>query len=235
MQREMTRSAIGRWFGPEQWERYFGAVDERPPLPDGIDDVLQSPCPIWQGRTVAQTHKLFLVPTTVGGAPANLSVLGELIQRPREGHPAKYLYYSSYVRTELGFASAGAPHWCLMTTDVIPGTRSKDYKDQRRAMDELSDRIGIRYQLPTTLQAALCILTHYVETEERIFAKNDAERSWSFTRCQEQISSDKWAVAVGGFEEKGLLLYRSPDFMFDRHFAGTAGVRVLGNGGEASQ
>jgi hypothetical protein len=60
---------------------------------------------------------------------------------------------------------------------------------------------------------------------ERLYAKNDAEKTWTFTRCEEEVSNDQWPVAVGGFEPLGLLLYRSPDFLFDRHFAGTAGVR----------
>lgn len=218
---EFTRD---KYFGPDQWAKYFGDVGACPPLPDGMDKILKAPCPIWSGRQVWETHKLFLVPRTVGGVPACLSLLGELIQNPCQGHRANYLYYSSYVQADLGNKSVDTAHWCLMTKDVIPGSKSMDYQDQRRFIAEIRSRLDIAYELPSTFQAALCILTHYVETGERIFARNDSEKSWTMTRCEEQVSADRRAVAVGGFEARGLLLYRSPDFMFDRHFAGTAGV-----------
>lgn len=212
-------------FGPDQWAKYYGDVGAFPPLPDGMDAILKAPCPIWSGRQVWETHKLFLVPRTLGGAPVSLHLIGEFIRNPLQGPPTSYLYFAAPAKADIVSNCVDAAHWCLMTKDVVPGSKSMDYQDQRRLMAELRNRLDVPYTLPSTFQAALCVLTHYVETGERIFAKNDAEKSWTFTRCQEEVSKAKWPVAIGGFQPDGLLLYRSPDYLFDRHFTGTAAVR----------
>lgn len=218
-------SALQQAFGPAQWRTYFGDVGEAPPLPAGLNEILQSPCPFMPGKRIRETHKLFLVPRTLDGRPVSLDLIGEIIERPLRGHPARYLYFSSYVKADIGAKSVPEAHWCLMTRDVVPGSVGMDYVDQCAFMETQQARIGVRYDIPTTFEAALCILLQHVETGERLFARDDARRAWTMTRCSDEVSAQMWAVAVGGFEPKGLLLYRSPDFLFDRYFAGTAGVR----------
>lgn len=221
-------------FGKTQWQSYFGDIGDFgniggiggiAPLPNNMDAILQSPCPIWEGKKTWETHKLFLVPKSVEGKPLNLDLIGEMVQVPKQGHKAEYLYYSGPVKADIGDSSVEKAHWCLMTKDIIPGSTDKDFRDQCSFMDDLRHRLDLPYAIPSTTEATLCVFLHYVETGERIFARNDAQMRWTFTRCSDEVSAEHWAVAVGGFESRGLLVYRSPDYLFDRHFAGVAGVR----------
>lgn len=55
-------------FGKADWETYYAHdVGVEPPLPDDIDETLNSPCPIAgeEGIMVKHTHMLVLVPATV--------------------------------------------------------------------------------------------------------------------------------------------------------------------------
>lgn len=86
-------------FGPKDWNRYFGDVGESPPLPPDIMDILKSPCPYWEGKSVANTHLLVLIPKTVNGSLFTLNLLGEMIKE-RQGWG--YKYYSQNVQREIG-------------------------------------------------------------------------------------------------------------------------------------
>jgi hypothetical protein len=222
---EKHEFALKHAFGPARWQTYFGDVGEVPPLPNRMDEILRSPCPIWKGRKTWETHKLFLVPNRLLGEPMSLDLIGEVVQAPKEGHKAGYLYYSGPVKADIGDSSVEQAHWCLMTKDILPGSTDKDYRDQCGFMEEFRSRLDLPYAIPSTTEATLCVFLHYVETGERIFARNDAQKTWTFTRCSDEVSAEQWAVAVGGFESRGLLVYRSPDYLFDRHFTGVAGVR----------
>ena len=169
------------------WDRYFGEVGAVPPLPPNIAEILGSPCPVWPGKTVGETHKLVLVPGTVNGPPLTLDLLGELIRIPRQGNATKYRYYDSEVKKEHGKSSYRA-HWILMTKDVIPGSRDKSYAEQKAMVTGL---VG-GYQVPTLLEAAVCILMEHVETGRRLFSDDP----WTYTRCQEKVK-DYQTVAGG--------------------------------------
>ncbi|MBI3236204.1 MAG: F-box protein [Chlamydiales bacterium] len=43
-------------FGKRQWNTYFGDIGEELPLPSDIGTILASPCPIWSGKQVRETH-----------------------------------------------------------------------------------------------------------------------------------------------------------------------------------
>ena len=188
-------------FGKADWEKYFGPIDAEPPLPPDIDKILQGPCPIWEGKRVQDTHLLTLIPTTVNGRPLTLDSLSELIERPQGGgHATKYGYYSDYVKKELGSQSPSKASWALMTKDVIPNSRNKGYKDQKKLVRSLSSRIGLPYELPKAFEAAVSILMHHVKRGERLYT--DSPLTW--TRCQESVNERRWSVAIGGFAAGGL-------------------------------
>ena len=77
-------------FGKAEWEKYIGIVGEEPPLPSDIEEILNDPCPFWPNKKVHETHVLCLIPQTVNGKPLNLKSLGELVQKPLQGHATKY-------------------------------------------------------------------------------------------------------------------------------------------------
>jgi len=126
-------------FNKAQWEYYIGAVGKEPPLPGNIHEILQSQCPIWPGKTIAQTHILTLIPKTVNGEPVTLKTLGELVQKPKRGRATKYsgFYSGGYENTPVSES-----HWVLMARDVIPNSR-KFYTDQKQ-LTQTYNKKGIR-------------------------------------------------------------------------------------------
>ena len=181
-------------FGVRDWNRYFGDVGAEPPLPADINDFLESPCPIFPGKKIKDTHTLALVPATVNGKPLTLDSLGELIQRPQNGGNAtKYAYYWESAKKQLGQTPAPASHWVLMTTDVLPNTRNKKYDAQVAEVSKYRD-----YEVPSILEAAVAILMGYVKTGIRWYS----DSPWTYTRCQEKV--DGYPLGLGGLGSSGL-------------------------------
>src|SRR3979490_1472708 len=114
--RQVIRREIA--FGKAMWAKYFGDSGIEPPLPRTIPEILNSRCPFWPDKKVRQTHLLVLIPETVNGKPLTLKTLGELVQKPLQGHSSKYGYFTIGEYTDL---PAPKSHWALMTRDVIQG------------------------------------------------------------------------------------------------------------------
>ena len=191
-------------FGAREWRRYFGEVGEEPLLPSDIDEILDSPCPFWLGKMLRDTHLLVLIPATVDGAPFNLNLLGELVQRPQGGnYSTKYRVYDSDVREQFGAQSPGYSYWVMMTRDVLEGSRSKSYVAQKTLVAAHAKRTGLPYELPGILEAATVILSHYVRSGERLYA----DAPWTYMRCKELAvwnNGSKCPITVGCFSCGGL-------------------------------
>ena len=176
------------------WERYFGAVGKEPALPDGLEAIMDSPCPFWEGRQVRDTHLLALIPSHVAGKPLTLDYLGDLITRPQgEGYGTKYRYYWYEVREAIGSQGSDSSYWVLMTRDVLPGSREKSYEEQ---CELVARHQG--YTVPGTLEAAVVMLLHHVRGGERLYSNNP----WTYTLCQESVEG--YQLLVGGFSSWGL-------------------------------
>ena len=200
------------------WERYFGDVGVTPPLPDGLEALMDSPCPFWEGKRVKDTHLLALIPSHVGGQPLTLDYLGELIQSPKGGgHGTKYRYYWNEIREAIGSQSPGRSYWVLMTRDVLPESRNKVYEDQRKLVAAHATRTGISYEVPRALEAAVVMLLHHVRSGERLYS----DSPWTYTRCRDRVQGDQ--LVVGGFSSGGLIVaYYSYDY---NYFRGVSALR----------
>jgi energy-coupling factor transporter ATP-binding protein EcfA2 len=188
-------------FGAKEWKDYFGDVGPAPALPSDIDAVLGSPCPFWPGKKVRDTHLLVLIPARVDGAPFTLNLLGELIQHPKNGgHETQYRRYDSDVKTQFGKKSPGRSYWLLMTSDVLEGSRSKSYADQKDLVAQCAKETQQPYELPGVLEAATAVLLHHARTGERLLENNP----WTFTRCRELVNGNP--TVVGGFASSGLIV-----------------------------
>lgn len=196
-------------FGKAAWAKHFGDVGVEPPLPPNIEQLLNGPCPIWQGKTVRETHLLVLVPQTVNGQPLTLKLLGELVQKPLQGNATKY---RSFYLGEYKDPPAPASHWALVTRDVLPGSRSKPYAEQQKIAQGYSG-----YQVPTILDATTAILMEYVRSGTRLYGDNP----WTYTRSQEKYNKN-WQLIVGGFSAAGLLVNYYRD---DGEYVGVGGLR----------
>jgi hypothetical protein len=204
-------------FGKAEWATYFGDVGVEPLLPPDIGDILASPCPIYSGKTIGETHMLVLIPETIKGKPLTLKSFGNLIRRPKEGHKTQYGKCRNRVIDQHGDTKVSNSHWVLMTKDVIPNTQNKSYEEQCEVLQTLSQKAKAEYEVPRLLDATVAILMHYVSKGERLYPHDP----WTYTRCQESIEGSQ--TAVGGFFPEGLSLYYS--YFNDQY--GLAGLRKL--------
>ena len=191
---QLKKSSIPKIaFGKAKWEKYFGDVGVEPPLPKDIVEVLKSPCPYWSGKRIEETHMLVLIPQTVNGRPLTLNTLQELIQSPQGGgHATKYSGYYELAQKEIGSQPVSPSYWALMTKDVLPNSRNKNYAEQQAL-------IKGPYVVPGALETATGILMHHVQTGERLYSDSPD----TYTRCQEKLSNG-YRVVVGSFGPAGL-------------------------------
>jgi hypothetical protein len=179
-------------FGVSEWKKYIGDVGTEPPLPADIEQILSANCPFWKGKKVHETHLLVLIPQTVNGKPLNLKLLGELVEKPLQGHATKYSYFNLGEYTD---PSAPKSHWALLTHDVIVGSRDKSYHVEQLSLIKAK----APYEVPTSLDASVCIFMEHIRTG----AKHYSDNPMTFTRCQEKFDA-KWQLNVGGFSADGL-------------------------------
>ncbi|MBS0649271.1 MAG: SEL1-like repeat protein [Verrucomicrobia bacterium] len=208
-------------FGKELWAKYLGDVGEEPPLPSDIAKILQGPCPFNPGRRVEETHLLTLIPKTVNGKPLTLNFLEELVKHPRKGSATRYRYYLNEIKNEHGNTTSASSYWVLFTKDVIPEGQNKSYNTQVQLLKEQSQKAKVVYEVPQLLEAVTSILMEYLRTGKRLYSDNP----WTFTRCQELVSTrPTWSLVVGGFAADGLIV-RELDF------SGLGGVRKFNDQG----
>jgi hypothetical protein len=190
-------------FGAKEWERYFGKVEPAPDLPSDMAIILDSVCPFWKDRKVRDTHLLVLIPAKVNGQPFSLNLLRDLIQRSNDGgHRTRYQWYDSNVEAQIGAASPEASYWLLMTREILQKSSNKFFTTHEKSV--------ARYRkqgydgLPTALDAATAILTHYVRSKERLYS--DSPRTYTYCRCHCREEASVYHIIVGCFDPSGLRL-----------------------------
>ena len=114
------------------------------------------------------------------GKPFTLDLLKKLVEVPkRGGHNAQYNIYDNCVQCSLGNQSFDNSRWVLMTRDTLLRSRAKTYAAQKELISAHAHRVGLPYRMPHVLEAAAVILSHYVRTGERLYARDP----WTYTRC----------------------------------------------------
>jgi NLR family CARD domain-containing protein 3 len=167
-----------------------------------MHETLGGACPFWTGKKVKETHLLVLIPATVRGESFTLDFLETLVKSPQRGHTTNYQldYGSSTVQRHAGatVSSDENAYWVLMTRDVLPGSLEKKTYGEKQAFLCDVQRHQSAYMLPSVLEAATTILTHYVRCGERCCTR-------TYTHCKEQINNVK-PILVGGFSEHNKFL-----------------------------
>lgn len=193
-------------FGARDWVQYFGDVGVEPRLPPNIDEILESPCPIWSGvlgffgKKIKETHMLVLIPKMVNENPFTLDSLKELIKHPRGGgKEAMYAYYNEDVGRQYGRISVEKSYWVLITRDILPKTRGKKYDEQVQELRRYAD-----YQVPKALEIAAGVLVEYTKNGKRLLGDSPS----THTQCREMVQrlffQENRPVVVGGFSSLGL-------------------------------
>jgi hypothetical protein len=201
-------------FGAEKWRKYYGEVGAAPSVPDHLFRLYTQDCKLWPGKKVYDTHLLTLIPATVGGKPLTLDSFAELIQKPQNGgHGTKYRYYSDEVKKELGAKPAGASHWALMTRDLIEGSKSKSYDDQRKLVAQQAQKFNIPYTLTPILDGVASVVCHHAETGVKLFPN-------VYSRTSERLKQQGLGGCFGRFGADGLSVPR--DFANPQAIRGVA-------------
>jgi hypothetical protein len=191
----------GTVFGKEEWTRYLGDIGTEPPLPSNIDAILNSTCPFWPSSRLGDTHLLVLIPATVCRRPFTLDLLEWLTKNPHVGgHSAQCRYESNAVKEEFGSQPSSCnSYWILITKSVVPASQCKTVEEQEVLVADYSCKKGLNYEIPSPLEAATTILSHYVRSGERICS--DSPRM--YTRCTGKIDYI-YPVCIGLFSSAGL-------------------------------
>jgi hypothetical protein len=186
-------------FGSARWAAHFGAVEDTP-LPANIQSILSYRSALFNGKTIQESHLLFLMSPSINGERLNLRTFGTRSQNPIEGFATKYqyVYLGQYEDP-----AVDAPYWVLMTRRVIELSCGLDFASQKDLAANLAQTTGIPYDLPTALEANVGICSHYASTGERLFSN-------SCTRTKD-LWNEEWPFGVGEFSEKGLRIYDDDD------------------------
>ncbi|MCP5510104.1 MAG: U-box domain-containing protein [Chlamydiales bacterium] len=159
-------------FGKAKWSQYFGGfgdIGEEPPLPADIEQILDSPCPIWPDKKVCETHLLTLIPSHIDGKYLTLRKLDEMIRRPQGGgQPIKYNYWPPYTKE---FTHQKENTWVLMTREVLPNGLSSA---------ELSKKSGLPYEVPSIVEAVTSIFMEGVKTGRELYVGHRPDRGCDY-------------------------------------------------------
>jgi hypothetical protein len=146
-------------FGAAKWAQYFGDVGDEPPLPPNIDRIMAAPCPYWEGKTVAETHTLMLMPSEVDGQPFTLNVLSKMMTDPKDGDRKLTLHQkeSYFVFSQLAQESIKQCFWGLITKSPIPKTAGKNYLLAQNFLEK-------EYTVPKTIEIIMAMVMEYVDS-----------------------------------------------------------------------
>ena len=235
-------------FDADAWEKHYGKVEDVP-KPDNIEEILNAPCPFWPGKKVRDTHMLTLIPATVDGKPFTLDLLSQLISEPKRWCKGQYVTGLSVHNTHnmpfigvrgqlVGFGAVGeqpmdkAPYWVLMTKELVPSSKNKDYLGQQNLVKEYTKKSGVSYDCPQLLEAATCISTYRVRGGS-VYNKESrfdwGSSNYTYTQCKE---NPNYKIGVGGFDSKVLPILIEPISEVDSSlsfncFHGTSAIRRL--------
>ena len=181
-------------FGLKKWETLIGKVEQVPHLHSEIKKILESPCPIHEGKNIKDTHILFYNPKQVNGQPHTINNIEKLISRYGTG----YGMFWKQGRDEHGDTPNKKGEWILMTRDILPESGNKTYTEQQILIENLSKKAQIEYQAPKLIEAITGIFIEFVNSRTRLYPAN----SWTTTCCQEPVYDmigNKIQSAVGNF------------------------------------
>lgn len=200
-------------FGKEKWGKYLGDVGEEPPLPDNIFEILESRLKRQSTKfdyfdihhaspklvikedhlPIAKSHWLVLIPEKVKGISLTIRNFVNLLESSMTG------FKTGLIISELELLSIDnsildksveKSYWVLMTNYLVDDTKGKTYNRMKSKMEELAKLNNINCRLPKMIEAAVCILTNYLETGKCQFDDRILQGSLSFpnaTNCEESI------------------------------------------------
>jgi hypothetical protein len=195
-------------FGNDKWVQCFGTdvvknednKEEFSSLPsdDFIADCKKFKS-IFPKKNAKDSLMLVRLPKTLNGG-LTLKSLGELAKKYFSASKTGYGCIFPGIIQELGDKSIDKSQWVLMTKDILPGSRDKNYSEQQKIVAELAEKSLISYEIPEVLESTACILSQYFVSNIRLFSDN----SKIYIYCKDKIKNIP--IVVGGFGLDGLTI-----------------------------
>ena len=229
-QEEKAMSALERYqdfkkqtFAHSDWIDLFGPVSHTAYPPSNLCDVLNAPCPIWEGKKVRETHLMLFVPPKVHGEPLSLEALEKSMNASKyQSARAKWFHV-----TQAPSKTIEAPYWLLITKDVLPTSMDLPFAEQTPLIEPLNrtvhktsdailglpsdksyDNILGTYEIPEPLEVEIAILAHFAKTGERLFVERH-------TRVGTPTDGELM-YAVGGGPEAAFSVGTTQNFAADK-------------------
>jgi len=182
----------GRVAGPDSKVLKGKDIGEVPALPADIIEILKSKCALSNdGRTVAETHRLVLLPASIDGEPLTLNSLRELATAAGKRREPSFYKQDWYDDEAFANAPLGESVWVLEYANVAPGTFSKNDGEQVAVVGKLSD-----YRTAKVLEHVGTMVLNDLENNERVYPN-------FYGRCEERAASGA-RVCAGNFLADGL-------------------------------
>lgn len=170
-----------------------------PPLPPNILDVLNSECK-WSsdGRSVAETHRLTLLPAVVDGRPFTLNALREFSTKMGKGKTPSFHKLTAHYGEDFANTSLEKSVWVLEYEEVALGTLGETDSQQLELL-----RSFPQYRTATLLEHIGTMVLQDLEHGKRMFPN-------ALGYCEEQIGvpvGDQLRdrrVCAGHFDDRGL-------------------------------
>jgi F-box domain len=211
-------------FGNEEWAKCFGKDVVKDEKDDKEEFFSLSPTIIedyrrfksaFPEKSAKDSLMLVRLPKTLN-RQLTLKSLGELAKRYFTDNNMGYKFIWSVIVDDLGNKSIDKSRWVLMTKDVLPGSTVKSYNDQKDIVVNLAQKSLIGYEVPETLEAAVCILAQYFDSNTRLFSDSPL----TYKRCEEKAQG--YRTVVGNFAPAGLSVRYN---IFDGGSVGVAALR----------
>lgn len=140
---------------------------------------------------------LVRMPKTLNGG-LTINRFGELLKQRFPRNVTGYRAIWVRIVQVIGDKPIEKSCWVLMTTDVLPGSRGKSYKEQEDLVRKVACEALVEFEIPEALDAITCILAEYFKSEKRLCSDCPS----TYSRCQEKVQG--YQLDVGGFASAGL-------------------------------
>lgn len=167
-------------FGQKGWYK-TGKVIVNRRLPSNIRQILDSPCPIREGKTIKETHILFWNPTTVNGQNHTMNkMIGTLL--PMISEQSSYNFLSSFVLNSIGDVPNPTGKWLLLSKEPLLGTACLSLTEKIDHIKRLNDAGKTNYRMFTGLEVVTACYVAHIQSngQERLY-------NTSPTICQDRI------------------------------------------------
>ncbi len=217
-------------FGAEAFEvlELLGIeMNEVPPLPDDIQQTLYSPCSLYPGYMVGETHRLLLIPGPQEGKFTTFNQLMDWVIIPAgvhlfgEENPLRCVGWPEAIQ-ELGNAQLPPAHWVLVPVGpngnkgIFPETKSLSYDDQVQKIHQQNNQ----YEVSSFQDLALAYFFLRARGEDIFSCESD-----EIGRTSDVAGTQRWRVGLRSDGLSGLFIL--PEYNFVRKFSGAGALLKL--------